>query len=227
MVTWCFFGNPLKLINQDQYACLWEGCVVSVNARRLTDCALAPAQIWWKRCKREEIKWRSEDGCIKDKTRDLKSLSSTEPSLWAPQLRTQEMNRTGWWYQTLLYNITFSSDKWPERENERLTEKTQWWKGTEGGKGRKISSRISSMPSTAKWGLSGEFDRIQLKAVVDKMMMNCSRAAERSFASDSTHQFLPKREGRRENELRRRRVIIFEEGSGKQLSYVGARGRGE
>lgn len=113
-------------------------------------------------------------------------------SLGAPQLRTQEMNRTGWWYQTLLYNITFSSDKWPERENERLTEKTQWWKGTEGGKGRKISARISSMPSTAKWGLSGEFDRIQLKAVVDKMMMNCSRAAERWFASDSTHQFLPK-----------------------------------
>lgn len=98
------------------------------------------------------------------------------------------MNRTGWWYQTLLYNITFSSDKWPERENERLTEKTQWWKGTEGGKGRKISARISSMPSTAKWGLSGEFDRIQLKAVVDKMMMNCSRAVERWFASDSTHQ---------------------------------------
>lgn len=31
-----------------------------------------------------------------------------------------------------------------------------------------------------------------------------------------------------ENELRsRRRVIIFEEGNGKQLSYVGARRRGE
>ncbi len=124
------------------------------------------------------------------KRRDKRSKVTL--SFGAPLLGTQEMNRTGWWYQTLLYNITFSSDKWPERENERLSEKTQWWKGTEGGKGRKISARISSMPSTAKWGLSGEFDRIQLKAVVDKMMMNCSRAAERWFASDSTHQFLPK-----------------------------------
>lgn len=66
------------------------------------------------------------------------------------------------------------------------------------------------------------------------MMMNCSRAAERWFASDSTHQFLLKHyEGgkkrwkrRRKNELRRR-VIIFEEGNWKRLSYAGVRGRGE
>lgn len=78
-----------------------------------------------------------------------------------------------------------------ERERETDRENTMMERNW-GGKGRKISARISSMPSTAKWGLSGEFDRIQLKAVVDKMMMNCSHAAERCFASDSTHQFLPK-----------------------------------
>lgn len=63
--------------------------------------------------------------------------------LWAPQTRTRGMNRTGWWYQTLLYNISSSSDKWPAREISRQTQKTQWWKA-------KISARISSAPSTIR-----------------------------------------------------------------------------
>ncbi len=58
------------------------------------------------------------------------------------------------------------------------------------------------------------------------MMMNCSRAAERWFASDSTHQFLPKhfdgREGGKWAEGEEGHH--FEEGKGKQRSYVGREG---
>lgn len=175
----CFgWTVPLRLINKGSYMFVGNLCRFCSG----------PAHIWWKRGRGEEIKWRSEDGCIKDETRGLNSLSLSEHHSSGPRRWTEQADGIRLCFTTLP-----SAQINDRRERERETDRENtMMERRERGKGRKISARISSMPSTAKWGLSGEFDRIQLKAVVDKMMMNCSRAAERRFASDSTHQFLPK-----------------------------------